>query len=173
MDRVAVLVGKDGEVKKEVECKGVTLNINSKTGDVDIYAENPLLELNTENVVRMIGRGFSPDYAFLLFNEDYYFELFDIRDWVGKKPIQVKRVAGRIIGKDGKSRRVIEELTDTHICVQGHTIGIIGRVEELKSARQAVEMLLDGSAHPSVYRFLEKEKRRRKIEEFGFFQQKR
>ena len=172
MDRIAVLVGKDGEVKKDMGRRGVVLDVNSKTGDVKISSQHPLLELNAENVVRMIGRGFSPDYAFLLFNEDYYFELFDIRDWVGKKPIQVKRVAGRIIGKNGKSRRVIEELSDTHVCVHGHTIGIIGRVEELHSARQAIEMLLDGSSHPSVYRFLEKEKRRRKLEEFGFIHSK-
>lgn len=170
MDRVAVLVGTDGEIKKEVERKGVTLDVDSKTGDVKISAENPILELNAENVIRMIGRGFSPDYAFLLFNEDYYFELFDIRDWVGKKPTQVKRVAGRIIGKDGKARRVIEELTDTIICVHGHTIGIIGRIEELQSARKAVEMLLDGTSHASVYRFLEKEKRRRRSKEFDFMQ---
>jgi len=79
----------------------------------------------------------------------------------------VKRVAGRIIGKEGKSRRVIEDLTDAHLSVYGYTIGIIGRIDELQAARRAIEMLLEGASHPSVYRFLEKEKKRRKLKEFG------
>lgn len=167
MERIAVLVGKDGSVKKRIEKRNITLDIDSATGDIQIRADDSLQELAAENVVRAIGRGFSPENAFLLFNEDYYFELFDIRDWVGKKPGQVKRVAGRIIGRNGKSRRVIEELTDTRLSVYGHTIGIIGRAEELQSARRAIEMLLEGASHPSVYRFLEKEKKRRKLKEFG------
>lgn len=167
MERIAVLVGKNGIVKKRIEKKNVTLDIDSTTGDIKISAEDSLQELTAENVVRAIGRGFSPENAFLLFNDEYYFELFDIRDWVGKKPGQVKRVAGRIIGKEGKSRRVIEDLTDAHLSVYGHTIEIIGRIDELQAARRAIEMLLEGASHPSVYRFLEKERKRRKLKEFG------
>jgi ribosomal RNA assembly protein len=167
MDRIPVLVGTDGEVKDQIEREGVTLAIDSKTGDVRIYADSSLKELNAENVVRLVGRGFSPEHALLLMNEDYYFTLYDLRDWVGKKPHQIRRVAGRIIGRNGKSRRVIEDLTDTHISVYGHTVGIIGRIGELQAAQQAIEMLLEGSAHPSVYRFLEKNRKRRKMEEFG------
>jgi|Deesub1362A_J573_1020465.scaffolds.fasta_scaffold01078_5 ribosomal RNA assembly protein len=169
MDRIAVLIGKNGEVKEEIEKHGVQLEIDSATGDVKIVAEDSLKELEAENVVRAIGRGFSPEKAMLLFNEDYYFELLDMRDWVGKKKEHVKRIAGRIIGKEGKTRRIIEETTGAYISVYGHTVGIIGRIDELQMAKQAIEMLLEGANHHTVYRFLEKERRRRKLQEFGLY----
>ncbi len=169
MERIAVLIGKNGEVKEEIEKHGVQLEIDSATGDVKIVAEDSLKEMEAENVVRAIGRGFSPEKAILLFNEDYYFELLDMRDWVGKKKEHVKRIAGRIIGKEGKTRRIIEETTGAYISVYGHTVGIIGRIDELQMAKQAIEMLLEGANHHTVYRFLEKERRRRKLQEFGLY----
>lgn len=170
MDRVAVLIGKNGEVKEKIEKHGVKLEIDSSTGDVKIIGEDSLKELEAENVVRAIGRGFSPDKALLLFNEDYYFELIDMKDFVGKKPSHIKRIAGRVIGKNGKTRRIIEEITGAYVVVYGHTVGIIGKIDEIETARQAIEMLLEGANHSTVYRFLEKERRRKKMEEFGLYE---
>lgn len=169
VERVAVLIGKNGETKEMIENHGVKLTIDSKTGDVKIEGKNSLKELDAENVIRAIGRGFSPDKAILLFKDDYYFELLDIRDWVGKKREHVKRIAGRVIGKNGKTRRIIEEETGAHISIYGHTVGIIGKIEELDLARKSIEMLLGGANHSTVYRFIEKEKKKRKMEEFGIY----
>lgn len=169
VERVAVLIGKDGETKEMIESYGVKLTIDSKTGDVKIEGEDSLKELDAENVIRAIGRGFSPDKAILLFKDDYYFELLDMRDWVGKKREHVKRIAGRVIGKNGKTRRIIEEETGAYISIYGHTVGIIGKIEELDLARKAIEMLLEGANHSTVYRFIEREKRKRKMEEFGIY----
>jgi ribosomal RNA assembly protein len=60
---------------------------------------------------------------------------------------------------DGKTRRIIEELTDSDVAVYGHTISIIGNIEEAQIAREAVQMLIDGSMHSAVYRFLHKKRR--------------
>ncbi len=166
-ERVAVLIGKNGEVKEAIERHGIKLEIDSKTGDVKIEGEDSLKEFDAENVVRAIGRGFSPEKALMLFNDEYYLEILDIRDWAGKKINHVKRLAGRVIGKDGKARRVIEELTGANIAVYGHTVSIIGKIDELELAKRAIEMLLEGANHSRVYRYLEKEKRKRKMEEFG------
>jgi len=169
MERIAVLIGKNGEVKEKIEEHGVKLEIDSATGDVKIEAEDAVREMEAENVVRAIARGFSPEKALLLFNEDYYFELLDMRDWVGKKKEHVKRIAGRIIGKEGKTRRIIEEITGAFVSVYGHTVAIIGKIDELQMAKQAIEMLLEGANHSTVYKFLEKEKRKRKLQEFGLW----
>ncbi len=168
-ERVGVLIGKNGEIKEKIEGYGVKLEIDSKEGDVKIEGEDALRELDAENVVRAIGRGFSPEKAMLLFKDDYYLEILDMRDWVGKKVEHVKRIAGRIIGKNGRAREIIEETTGAYISVYGHTVAIIGKIEELQMAKKAVEMLLEGANHSTVYRFLQKEKRRRKLEEFGVF----
>ncbi len=168
-DRVAILIGREGKTKEKIEEYGVNLEIDSSTGDVKIVADESIKEMDAENVVRAIGRGFSPEKALLLFRDDYYFELLDIRDWSGKKPHHVKRVAGRIIGKEGKARKYIEEITGAYISVYGHTVAIIGKIEELEMAKRAIEMLLEGASHQTVYRFMEKERKRRKLEEFGIY----
>lgn len=166
-DRVAVLVGAEGSVKKDIESHGVTLDIDSQTGDVAIAGDDALAELDAEQVVRAIGRGFSPPHAFRLFRENHYFELLDMRDFVGKKSKDVHRIAGRVIGKNGKTRMAIEEATGVHLSVYGTTVGIIGDARGLDAAIQAVEMLLNGANHATVYRFLQREKQRIKLEEFG------
>jgi ribosomal RNA assembly protein len=78
------------------------------------------------------------------------------------------RIKGRIIGRDGRSRELIEEHTETFVSVYGKTVSIIGTTESVSTARRAIEMLIKGSPHSTVYRWLEKmrkELRRREYEE--------
>lgn len=159
LDRVGVLVGKEGVVKKEIEERsGAKINIDSKTGDVTIETENiiePILSLKVADVIKAIGRGFSPEHAFRLFEDDIYFALIDIKDYVGKNKKHIRRVKSRLIGKKGKTRALIEELSETNISIYGNTVGIIGGIDELNIAKIAIDMLLRGSEHSAVYRFLE------------------
>ncbi|KAA0003427.1 MAG: RNA-processing protein [Thermoplasmata archaeon] len=164
MERIAVLIGKDGEIKRKIEEHGVKLTIDSKNGEVRIEGE-PIAEMDAENVVKAIGRGFSPHHAFYLFNDSYYFILIDMRDYVGKKNKHIHRVAGRIIGKDGKTRKKIENDANVFLSIYGHTIGIIGKIEGMEVAKKAIEMLLEGANHSTVYRYLEREKKRLRLEE--------
>lgn len=164
MERVAVLIGKEGEVKRHIEEHGVEIQVDSKTGDVKMEGE-PIAEMDAENVVRAIGRGFSPHHAFHLFNDSYYFTLIDMRDYVGKKDKHIHRIAGRIIGKEGKARRKIEDDAHVFISIYGHTISIIGKIEGTDVAKRAIEMLLEGANHSTVYRYLEREKKRLRLEE--------
>ena len=69
------------------------------------------------------------------------------------------RLKGRVIGQEGKSRAYIENFTETDVVVYGKTIGIIGEVERVAMAKQAIEMLLEGSPHGNVYKWLENKKR--------------
>ena len=168
-DRIAVLIGKDGKTKKMLEEHGIKITVDSSTGEVKIEGEDSLKEYDGEMVVKAIARGFSPEKAILLFNDDYYFELLDIRDWAGKRSSHVKRLAGRVIGREGKARRVIEELTGASVAVYGHTVAIIGKIDEVEAAKRAIEMLLEGANHSTVYRYLEKERRKRKMQELGLW----
>jgi ribosomal RNA assembly protein len=77
----------------------------------------------------------------------------------GKSEADIKRVKGRIIGMNGKTRGIIEELTDANVAVYGHTVAIIGTMDQLQVAREAIEMLIKGSMHGTVYRFLHRKRR--------------
>ena len=161
---MGVLVGPDGKVKQNIEEKlNVELQIESEAGGVTILlaekAEDPSVLLRAKDVVTAIGRGFSPEHAFrLIRNEDAIFEVIDLRDIFGRSESDIKRIKGRIIGMNGKTRSLIEELTDANVAVYGHTVGIIGNFEQAEAARGAVQMLIDGSQHHVVYKFLQRKR---------------
>jgi ribosomal RNA assembly protein len=164
-ERIGALVGLDGHVKAAIEKKlSVTLKIDSESGDVQITllstAKDPTVLFRAREVVTAIGRGFSPDHAFRLLNDDEtVLEMIDLRESVGRSQSDQKRLKGRVIGKEGKTRRIIEELSEANISVYGHTISIIGQADQASIAREAVWMLIRGSLHGTVYRFLHKKRR--------------
>jgi ribosomal RNA assembly protein len=164
-ERVGVLIGPEGETKKRIEEKlSVELQIDSEAGGVTLMmaekAEDPSLLFKAKDVVTAIGRGFSPEHAFrLMYDEEAMLDVIDLRTIFGRSESDIRRIKGRIIGMNGKTRRIIEELTDTNVCVYGHTIGIIGNAEEAQAAREAIQMLISGSLHSKVYRFLHRKRR--------------
>jgi ribosomal RNA assembly protein len=160
-ERIGVLIGHNGETKKKIEkLSQTTLEIDSAEGEITIdehETSDPLLRLIVENVIHAIGRGFSPEHAMLLFKEDMDFFIFDVHDYVGKKETHVRRLKSRIIGTDGKTKRTIENLTEAGISVYGHTIALIADFESMDVAKKAIDMVLTGSKHASVYRYVERE----------------
>jgi len=165
-ERIGVLIGHNGSVKREIEGKtGTKLLIDSDGGEVTIECTGSGLGgLQALEVVKAIGRGFSPERAFRLFEEDQYLDIIDIRDFVGDSESAMRRIRGRIIGEGGRMREMIEQMTGAFVSVYGKTVSIIGNPEQIRMARTAIEMLLSGAEHSSVIRFLERERsRRRKI----------
>ena len=159
-NRVAVIIGKEGSIKKDIEESTKTkLNIDSKEGDVFVSGEDALGLYTAREMIKAIGRGFNPEIAKLLLKTDYVLEVIDVSEYVGKSKEALLRLKGRVIGKEGKSRRLIEELAECNISVFGKTISIIGLPESTSNARQAVESLLSGSTHANVYKWLERRRR--------------
>ena len=171
-ERVGVLIGAKGSTKSRIEkLAGVKLSIDSEEGDVEIdstHAEDPAMGIAVSNVVTAIGRGFSPQKAMKLLEDEYFLELLDIRDFVGKKHEHVIRMRSRLIGTRGKTRALIEELTGAYVSVYGNTVGVIGDSMQVDIARRALEMLLEGSEHAAVYHFLEGRSARLKVDRMGF-----
>ena len=166
-ERIAVLIGTKGEVKRDLEdVTHAKLHIDSKEGDVTLTGSDTLGLFIAREIIRAIGRGFNPDVAKLLLKSDYVFELISLADYAGKAKNQLERIKGRVIGTEGKSRKVIEELTETYITVYGKTIGIIGLSANVTIARRAIESLISGSMHATVYRWLERQRRELKRAEF-------
>jgi ribosomal RNA assembly protein len=162
-ERVGILIGPEGRVKQHIEEKlQVKLEVDSE-GSVTITlsekASDPSLLLKAKDVVTAIGRGFSPEVAFrLIRNEDEIFDMIDLRLIFGRSESDIKRVKGRIIGADGKTRRLIEELTEADVVVYGHTVGLIGSFEQVDAAHNAVQMIVEGCQHHTVYNYLQKKR---------------
>ena len=173
MERVGVLIGQKGENRRLLEERtGISLNIDSKTGEVTIddhEAKDPLIPIKVENFVKAIGRGFSPEKAWMLFGDNSDFFIFDLHDYAGKKESHIRRLKSRVIGREGKTKKVIEELTDSKISVHGHTVSVISDMMRMNICKKSIDMLLTGSKHATVYRFIETQmKELRREEKMGF-----
>ncbi|MEM4239762.1 MAG: KH domain-containing protein [Candidatus Woesearchaeota archaeon] len=166
-ERVAVLIGKKGELKRQLEHVTKTkIKVDSDEGDVSISGADALLLYSCREIVRAIGRGFNPQIAMQLLKQDYGIEFINLTEYASTQK-ELERLRGRVIGEGGKSRKTIEDLTFTNISVYGKTIGIIGRLEGIPAARKAVEALLSGRKHGTVYKFLERNRKQMRLAEQG------
>lgn len=168
-ERIGALIGKGGRVKQQIEKRcGVEVEIDSETGEAIISGSKPVEQMEAfraVEVITAISRGFSPERAYHLFDdEEVVFQQMDLHDYAGKSPNALERIKGRIIGEGGKARRMIEELSGTYISVYGHTVAFIGNYGEVKRATDAIAMLAKGSMHKSVYTMLQRARRRDKID---------
>ena len=94
----------------------------------------------------------------MLLNEEYRLEIINIQDFTKKSKKKFVRIKARLIGKQGKARKVLEKLTMTDISVYGKTVCIIGKIEDVMLAKIGVEKLLKGAPHGNVYKFIELQK---------------
>lgn len=147
-DRLSILIGKNGEIKKDIEEKTKTdITIND---EVRISGE-AINIMDAKNIITAIGRGFSPEIAMRLLEDDMNLCVISLPH---DRKILI-RIKSRIIGTGGKCRKTIEKLTNTSISVYGKTVSVIGLYEDVELTREAIEKLIMGSPHKNVYRFLE------------------
>lgn len=158
-ERLGALIGKKGKEKKRLEeLTGVKLSIDSETGEVELQGNEANAEnfYNAVNVVKAIGRGFSPQNAELLLGEKYLLDVIKISDVVSGSKAAIAIKKGRVIGRRGKVRETIERETDSKISVMGKTIAVIAKPAEMLTTRKAIEMLLQGAEHSTIFKFLQR-----------------
>ncbi len=145
-DRIAVLIGRDGGAKRMLEKATHTrIEVEENTATV---AGGPLEEMAAIEVIKAIGRGFSPEKALKLLDEEYSLEIIRLDDMTEKGR---KRVLGRVIGENGRARRILEEYTSSDIAVYGRTISLIAKHADARLACDAIELLIAGRSHKYVY----------------------
>lgn len=170
-DRVGVTIGKNGKIKHQLEIITKTeLKIDSETGNIAISStdetEDPLAIWKARYMIKAIGRGFNPEIALRLDNEELILEIINLQDYVGKSKKALVRQKGRIIGKGGRTRQIMHDMLDVEISIYGKTVSLIGKIENVQMAKEAINMILEGSRQKSVYAYLEKMHDKLKREEF-------
>ncbi len=150
-ERRGVLIGPGAKTKKEIEENTKT---KIKISDVVTVEGDAIGTMVAKNIITAIGRGFSPKRAMTLVEDS---NLLEVIDFCGKASEERARtLRARLIGAGGKTRRLIEELTGAYISIYGKTVGIIGGWQQVKTAKNAIEQILEGKPHAVVYRYLER-----------------
>ena len=158
-ERVAIFIGEKGATKTQLEKElGVSIDVESREGEVSIVGSDSLKLYIAKDVLKAIARGFNPDVATLLLQEENVLEIIDVSEFAHTKDA-MQRLKGRLIGYQGKSRKTIEQLTECYLSVYGKTAALIGSLEQVSVAKRAVEALLGGSQHAAVYKWLERQKK--------------
>lgn len=152
-ERVGVLIGEGGETKEEFEeLTDCSLEIKDNKAVIEGDA---LRELDAERIVKAIGRGFNPDKAFKIIEDDVTFYQLDIKNFAETKNSR-ERLKGRVIGRDGEARKHIEKEANIDISVYGSTVSMVGKATNIQIALESIKMLLNGSSHSTAYDYLEK-----------------
>jgi ribosomal RNA assembly protein len=138
--------------KKRLEEK-LRIKIKNRGKEVTIEGK-PEDEYVAEAVLKALEFGFPFSVAMSIKDQDYMFEIINIKDHTNRKDLA--RVRARIIGKQGKALKTISNLTKCHFELKDNSIGIIGDPEYMRNAQEAIISLIKGSKHSNVYSYLEK-----------------
>jgi len=129
----------------------VNIEINGKEIDLEGKPED---EFIAEKVIYALDFGFPFSAAVTIKQEDFHFEILDIKDYTPRKDL--KTIKGRIIGKGGKTLKILVSLSNCFFEINENKIGLIGPIEYIKTARESIISLIRGSKQANVYRKLEK-----------------
>lgn len=119
-------------------------------------------EYEASLVLDAINLGFSARKALQLKDESKIFRVLNIKNLTRKKNLQ--NVRARIIGREGKTKRTIENITNSDIVIKDNEIGIIADAESIEDTITGISNLIRGTKEANTYRYLEKINTKRKRE---------
>ncbi len=168
--RLKSMLGKDSWFIHEVEkVTGTKITVKRETGEITIDVNKDSNKdskqsdiIRAREMIQAYGYGFDPNDALRLRDPDIFMEIINLKDYLSSSN-DIIRVKGRIIGAGGKTKSTIIEFTGASVSISNNEIAMIGNFEQLQAAKRAIEMLIDGSPHTVVYRFLERFKSAQKI----------
>ncbi len=154
--RAELLKGKGliASAQKRLGCRLKIKDENELVIDGDAFSE-----YNARIVMQAFARGFEFETACKLLSDDRFFESIDMKQ-IFKNEEQIKRIKARIIGSEGKAKSYVQSVSGADLAIYGDTVSLIGTVDEIRIAKAALEVLLEGGTHKKAYAIMEKAKRR-------------
>lgn len=114
--------------------------------------------LKLREMARAVALGFTPQQALMLEDDEYVLAVVDLKEYTDK-PNHLRRIKGRIIGEEGRAKHTIEQLAEVSMVVGDHYVAILGKLGDVEIAKRAVEMLIEGKKHSTVYKYIQEAKR--------------
>src|SRR3989338_4273634 len=111
-------------------------------------------EYEATRVLEAMGLGFSAHKALKLLEQDTLFRKINIKEFTRRKDL--RDVKSRVIGKEGKTKATIENLTDCEIVISENSVGIIGEALSIDEAVTAIKNIIRGTKQANAYKYLEK-----------------
>ncbi|MDH5401139.1 MAG: KH domain-containing protein [Candidatus Heimdallarchaeota archaeon] len=169
LKRIGAVIGVQGKIRKQIEnLTQSKIIIDSDTGEVEVRPKEDLTDpvkfMKASEIVKAIGRGFTPDQSMKLADDENFLEIIHLKTFLGNNPKKLARVRSRLIGTKGKIRSTIEQLTHTSIIISGGTVSIIGIFDNLVDARDSLIGIINGSKIESILGRLEEKNRQKKKE---------
>ena len=156
-EEISNIIGRNGKKLREF-IKQTNAKISVFDGAVEIQSSGKLNEYDVINMLDAMAIGFSAREALLLRKTDYAFEKINLKARLRRTRRRIAKA--RMIGRKGEALKKIKQFTDCSIRIFSNTIGIIGKYENVKMARQAIEKFMHGKHHEAVYRWLRRESER-------------
>ena len=138
--------------RKRLE-KELNIKITNRGKEISING-SPEDEYTAEKIIDALDFGFPFSTALSIKQEDFMFEIINIKYHTKKKDLS--RIRARIIGTKGKTLKTLTNLTKCHFELKDNSIGIIGAPEDIKNAQEAIILIIQGSKQANVYAYLEK-----------------
>lgn len=144
------------KIKREQRKIKSKLKVELKiAGDLVEITGEEINEFIAEKVIKAVDFGFDTAEALLLKNEDFVLNFINIKDHTRRKNLE--DIRGRIVGRSGKAKRTIEEITGSVLVLHDNTVGVIASSEHAEQTMQGIVSIIQGSKHGNVFSYLERQ----------------
>lgn len=157
------------DVRENLKLLEEKLKLNIKLAKHKLTFEGEAVdELAAVKVFEAIQFGFTVRQAIQLIDPDILFVKLKMRQFTRRKDMH--DVRGRVIGREGKTKRTVESISDCEVTINGNEVGIIGLVDNIEAATTGIKNIVKGSKQSNVYNFMERmntERKKYKHEDLG------
>lgn len=144
-------------VSKIEEERNIEIEIFEQEELCKITSDDSILELNAEKAIEAYNIGFSPEESMELFQVGKELHVINLKKLCRNRK-RINEQKGRVIGCNGRTKEIIQELTDTNIVLNGNKIGIVGDVMDVNFSANVITELIDGVPRSRIYKKMEKYK---------------
>lgn len=154
-DQVERIINSKEIIEEELE-----IEIQEVNGKVKISTKKENIEnlMNGEKALNALKWGFQPETTLKLTKPTYDMQEIDLKKYRGK----LREIKGRIIGKQGKTKKRIAKLTNSSIMITKRRAIVIGEFGNIELAIEAIKMIASGQRRQNVYKYLHNQKRKQR-----------